>query len=813
MLRLKDKAYVIIFFLMYAIILGYILSWIILTNPIILVAFFALGLLLFIQQRHVNLRVLTRREYITALVGAGTATVGVALSFSGEASIEKFYPLLVYVAAAAFLTAFTFLTLLAEKFKELDEREKKAEKDEERARTLRRSTFSVLMSILNLSVLALAQNLSNIRRSRFQHSQSQFRSGDDELLEEIVNVLLNIYRATFYYDVTEDEDFYKNLIENEGYSFLKQQNKDCTQLRQRLKLGIPLGASLIPQGTQSGNRTHEVDLEPETAALLLHPLVRRGIAVRQLPLVDKIYAGATHNRFEHLIGVAALAGKTTEKLYDEIIKEIKNMSEKEPIRNDFIGYVEKNDGMGKERLKVLAEFAAILHDALHFGLGHSVDGVAPYALGKCINEESRIVDAPDNIAVRHFLSPQCGDSDLARHVEWSLTICHLFTKEESKSIVRDLFGKFFYETVPSNASLASLAYLLRSLVIGISNRSDSLDLDRIDYLTRDFLHTGSFIFAQQQQSPIQIIQDIDELVQKILSNDKQALNGLIEVQREDQQNCSDCRSMIYFVIKKQGIISARNTLRTLMYQHVYSNCHKLLMDAIATRLVFESVKTLHERVAKEWLKSDDARRAIIALLYAPTEAVLPLTRLILEVGYRGEEEKKELLLTLYDLLASYELYFDVKNVSCISDNIQVKINGKILNINKKSFEWLLNKHKFSNVLPQITAAQEDIERLQEYEDEILNSLKSGGNSSILVNNLSYLLHSFNVALRNPNIFEEFERHLCLNKDCIVLINYNLLKREVYERILRDQENVVADLIKTLREKPAVFLVSFSTISQ
>jgi hypothetical protein len=236
------------------------------------------------------------------------------------------------------------------------------------------------------------------------------------------------------------------------------------------------------------------------------------------------------------------------------------------------------------------------------------------------------------------------------------------------------------------------------------------------------------------------------------------------------------------------------------------------MDAIATRLVFESVKTLHERVAKEWLKSDDARRAIIALLYAPTEAVLPLTRLILEVGYRGEEEKKELLLTLYDLLASYELYFDVKNVSCISDNIQVKINGKILNINKKSFEWLLNKHKFSNVLPQITAAQKDKERLQEYEDEILKSLKNGGNSSILVNNLSYLLHSFNVALRNPNIFEEFERHLCLNKDCIVLINYNLLKREVYERILRDQENIVADLIKTLREKPAVFLVSFSTLA-
>ena len=50
-----------------------------------------------------------------------------------------------------------------------------------------------------------------------------------------------------------------------------------------------------------------VALDEQESQIIDHPVYQRLRRIRQLSLTDMVYPGATHNRFEHSIGVMQMA--------------------------------------------------------------------------------------------------------------------------------------------------------------------------------------------------------------------------------------------------------------------------------------------------------------------------------------------------------------------------------------------------------------------------------------------------------------------------------------------------------------------------
>jgi HD superfamily phosphohydrolase len=752
-----------------------------------------LGIALLFSAYVSSWRVLRRKRILLAATASvGAAVSGVLLRLAGQPIQAS---TLIYIISSSLLTAFALMALLAGELKNIEEREKEAREAKQKAesehrmyQSIKRFALSGVESLLRLTVQSRA-------RHPLYPSQYSAASSDDELLEEAVNALLDIYRTTFFYNIAWEEKFYENLKSREGFIFFSE---DSLQLR------IPLGTGFT-SSTSSEHLSEMAELEPEATALLLHPLVRRAAAVHQLPLVNKIYLGATHTRLEHMVGVAALAGKVADALYDEIIKNIKThkLNNLEEALRKYIG----NDEKGRLRFKVLVQVAALLHDVGHFGLGHAIDGVAPHVFERFLESEMLIRDKPDNLALRYLLTRARGtDTDLPEHVQWALTIRGLFDEKTSKEFVEDVLGVSFYETVLSGKDpSSSLAYLIRTLVIGAEGQkvTNSLDLDRVDYLTRDFIHTRLF-------KPIKIKKDIleriDLLIQKLISN----ANDVIEIKKSDEAPA------LFFAIKNKDkdVIDARDELRNIMYSYVYGCSHKLLMDAIATRLVFEACKILEDYGSMR-LKRDDARRAILALLYAPTETVLPLVRLILDLGYRKDDEKKELLYALYDLLANYEMYANPAKDLSFNNNSEVSfnVNGRTLVIKKITLQFLINSGKiFEIVSDEVDGVLKELKaNLRKAIEEILN--KEGKIKQEIIVKTCLALDTFCeryvLWLRHSEAFERADAilsNMLSIKKCIALYSHASILRNIYNKVSIPPNDIA--MLENLLTTEAVAFVAY-----
>jgi len=754
-----------------------------------------LGIALLFSAYVSSWRVLRRKRILlSATASVGAAVFGVLLRLAGQPIQAS---TLIYIISSSLLTAFALMALLAGELKNIEEREKEAREAKQKAE----SEYRMYQSIKRFALSGVESLLRLTVQSRARHpaypSQYSAASSDDELLEEVVNALLNIYRATFFYNIAWEEKFYENLKSREGFISFSGDS---------LRLRIPLGTGFTSSSRSSSDSEYlseMAELEPEAAALLLHPLVRRAAAVHQLPLVNKVYLGATHTRLEHMVGVAALAGKVADALYDEIINNIKTYKLNN-LEEAFKKYI-KNDEKGRLRFKVLVQVAALLHDVGHFGLGHAIDGVAPHVFERFLESEMLIRDKPDNLALRYLLTRARGtDTDLPEHVQWALTIRGLFDEKISKEFVEDVLGVSFYETVLSGKDpSSSLAYLIRTLVIGAEGQkvTNSLDLDRVDYLTRDFIHTRLFTPIEKD-----ILEKIDLLIQNLISN----ANNVVEIKKSDEVPA------LFFAIKDKDIIDARDKLRNIMYSYVYSCSHKLLMDAIAMRLVFEACKILEDFGSMRF-KRDDARRAILALLYAPTETVLPLVRLILDLGYRKDDEKKELLHALYDLLANYEMYANTAEDLSFDNNSEVSfnVNGRTLVIKKITLEFLINSEKIFEIVSD--KVDEQLKDLKANLSEAINKIRNGEKieREIIAQShiaLDTFCERYVLWLRHSEAFEHADAILSDTlsiKKCIALYSHASILRNIYSKVSIPPNLYDVAILENLLTKEAVaFAVYF-----
>lgn len=162
--------------------------------------------------------------------------------------------------------------------------------------------------------------------------------------------------------------------------------------------------------------------------------VQRLKGIKQLGLVDAVYPGANHTRFEHSLGTMHMAGRMAEHL-DLSAEDVR-----------------------KVRL------AGLLHDLGHSALSHAVEGV----LGR----------NPD-------VQPQLKGKKASRHEEFTREIisCHPFGEEAIMIAERD-----FGDADSLFAEIADIAQgkapPLGQIIVG------DLDADRVDFLLRDSHHTG-----------------------------------------------------------------------------------------------------------------------------------------------------------------------------------------------------------------------------------------------------------------------------------------------------------------------------------
>jgi HD superfamily phosphohydrolase len=168
--------------------------------------------------------------------------------------------------------------------------------------------------------------------------------------------------------------------------------------------------------------------------LILSRPVQRLRGIKQLGLVETVYPGASHSRFEHSLGTMYMAGRMAEHL-----------------------------GLSRDEVRKV-RLAGLLHDLGHSALSHAVEGV--------------LSRNPD-------IQPKLEGRRVSRHEEFTLHIiaAHPFGKEALQVAQKDFCDadELFREV----ADIASGARPpLGQIIVG------DLDADRIDFLLRDSHHSG-----------------------------------------------------------------------------------------------------------------------------------------------------------------------------------------------------------------------------------------------------------------------------------------------------------------------------------
>jgi len=178
----------------------------------------------------------------------------------------------------------------------------------------------------------------------------------------------------------------------------------------------------------------DIQIDDLESCLILSRPMQRLKGIKQLGLVETVYHGACHSRFEHSLGCMYMAGRMAEYL-----------------------------GLPLEDVRKV-RLAGLLHDLGHSALSHAVEGVL-----------SRNPDIQPTLAGRR----------VSRHEEFTRRIIadHPFGDEALKIAERD-FGdpKELFMEVSDIASGGSPP--LGQIIMG------DLDADRIDFLLRDSHHSG-----------------------------------------------------------------------------------------------------------------------------------------------------------------------------------------------------------------------------------------------------------------------------------------------------------------------------------
>lgn len=180
--------------------------------------------------------------------------------------------------------------------------------------------------------------------------------------------------------------------------------------------------------------------------IINNPIFQRLRRIRQLSGTEMVYPGASHNRFEHSLGVMHVATQ----FYDTIVSKHRDLLKNEL---DF-------DDIGIERDRVLLRIACLLHDIGHSPFSHSGEELMPLKTGATEKYEH---EDYSEAAVRILFND----------------VINNHPKNQNYRLSSNEIADFIQGKQGCGRSL-----FWREILSG------NLDADRSDYLLRDAHHTG-----------------------------------------------------------------------------------------------------------------------------------------------------------------------------------------------------------------------------------------------------------------------------------------------------------------------------------
>lgn len=188
------------------------------------------------------------------------------------------------------------------------------------------------------------------------------------------------------------------------------------------------------------------DIERE---VINSPVFQRLRRIRQLAWTDYVYPGATHNRFEHSIGVMHVAGR----IYDALLRDQRS---KEIISSE---YKLNNEDIARQRQ--IVRLAALTHDLGHGPFSHAAESLFP----RDSQDNNRRISHEEysSCIIRGEIADILGMHKSANALA--------FDAEEIASYI---------DGTPKDRKVA----LFKAIISG------TIDSDRMDYLLRDAYHCG-----------------------------------------------------------------------------------------------------------------------------------------------------------------------------------------------------------------------------------------------------------------------------------------------------------------------------------
>jgi HD superfamily phosphohydrolase len=269
-------------------------------------------------------------------------------------------------------------------------------------------------------------------------------------------------------------------------------------------------------------------LDEELGPLTAHPLLSRLNHIKQLSFAYLTYPSATHTRLAHSLG----ACKKMEVALDTVFRNnlLYSASGASPI---------SLAPEGRRRLLIKAKAAALLHDVGHGPFGHALDRYIGFL------DPKRPVVHPDKYFSKRYIQTYLSDA---------IGKCEIDSTNMATILSRD------------KTSLMGWDCLIADLV------DSSLDVDRMDYLTRDAHMTGLSM-------GITCVGAILEKICPFLVPEEDALSyGSQQLPPKEQVVLTYHKSCLPYV---EDFLAARET----MFLTCYDDPQKLAAERIFTRLV------------------------------------------------------------------------------------------------------------------------------------------------------------------------------------------------------------------------------------
>ncbi len=242
-------------------------------------------------------------------------------------------------------------------------------------------------------------------------------------------------------------------IEQAGHRSDNEKTPDLAAYLDRLNLSHHLTLQVpelnpFPASTLRIPEMVGVSLTPRLRRLLGHPWFQRLQRVKQLGLAYLVYPGAQHTRFEHSLGV-----------YHNVTAYISALLAN-PDNATFRLMMTEGDIL-------TAMLAGLLHDIGHYPFAHAMEDVDHQRFSH-IRRTYWFLSADMTEALKHIIPCEKSLSEMIAE-DWPV---------EPENIVR-ILGK--PDRTPMDANKVRI---FQSII------SSPIDADKLDYLTRDSIHTG-----------------------------------------------------------------------------------------------------------------------------------------------------------------------------------------------------------------------------------------------------------------------------------------------------------------------------------